>query len=100
MRSKVSGRGAAALGSVAAAMVMVVLGAGPAAASVLFCGGGRGPTAESAVQSALDDARTSAQSMGFYGECTIVGEPFLQHVIGDPYRGDFFRAGVNATCLP
>jgi hypothetical protein len=100
MRSKVSGRGAAALGSIAGAMVMVLLGAGPAAATTLFCGGGRGPTAESAVQSALDDARTSAQSMGLYGECTIVGEPFLQHVTGDPYRGDFFRAGVNATCLP
>jgi len=84
---------------VAAGTLALVVGVVPtAAASPLFCGAGRGPTAEVAIQSALGDAQTSAQSMGFYGDCTIVGEPQIFEAFNDPNYGHIFRAQVNATC--
>ena len=36
--------------------------------------------------------------MGFYGACTIVGEPQVFEVFNDPNHGHTFRAQVQATC--
>ncbi len=91
-------RAGAALAVAAGAVALSVFAASPAAASPLFCGAGRGLTADVAIWSALDDASNSAQSMGFYGACTIVGQPEIFEVFNDPYRGHIFRAQLNATC--
>jgi hypothetical protein len=48
----------------AGAMALVALAASPAAASPLFCGGGRGLTADVAIQGAFWDAQGSAQAEG------------------------------------
>jgi hypothetical protein len=79
-------------------MTAVMLFATPATASPLFCGAGRGLTAENAVQGALDDARNSAQSEGFYGACTLSGEPQIFETFNDPNFGHIFRAQVTVTC--
>jgi hypothetical protein len=81
-------------------MAMGALAASPAAASPVFDGAGRGPTAEYAVLSALGDAQITAQSVGFYGDCTIVGEPQIIETFNDPHRGHIFRAQVRAVCQP
>lgn len=86
------------LGIAAGAASLVVLVAPTAAASPIVDGGGRGPTAQVAIQSALDDAQVTAQSMGFYGACTIVGEPQVFETFNDPNFGHVFRAQVQATC--
>lgn len=78
----------------AGAMVLVALAAAPAAASPLFSGAGRGPTADVAIQGAFWDAQGTAQSEGFYGACTIVGTPEIFPT------GSVFRAVVNVSCLP
>ncbi len=85
---------AVAAGSIA----LMMQGAPTAAASPLFDGGGRGPTAEVAIRSALDDAQNTAQSVGFYGACTIVGEPQVFESFNDPNFGHVFRAQVQASC--
>ena len=36
--------------------------------------------------------------MGFYGACTIVGEPQVFETFNDPNFGHVFRAQVQATC--
>jgi hypothetical protein len=79
-------------------MTAVMLVASPAAASPLFCGAGRGLTAENAVQGAFDDAQNSAQSEGFYGACTSSGEPQIFETFDDPNFGHIFHAQVNVTC--
>ncbi|MGB3443747.1 MAG: hypothetical protein WBA97_33850 [Actinophytocola sp.] len=84
----------------AGAMTVVMLVASPAAASPLFCGAGRGLTVENAVQGALDDAQNSAQSEGFYGACTLSGEPQVFETFDDPHFGHIFRAQVTVTCEP
>jgi hypothetical protein len=68
-----------------------------ALAGAIYCGGGYGPTAEVAVQSAIDDARNSASGDGLFN-CTLAGEPLVAFVPNDPNRGDFFRASVNMSC--
>ena len=91
----------AGLGVAAGAMAIVALAASPAAAtSLVFCGASRGLTAQNAIDGALDDARTSAESMGFYGECTLVEPPAIFETWTDPYFGHLFRASVQVTCLP
>lgn len=86
--------------TVAGSVTLLGLVASPAAASDTFLadGAGRGPTAEVAVRSALGDAQTTAQSVGFFGECTIVGEPRIIETLDDPNFGHVFRAGVVASC--
>jgi hypothetical protein len=84
----------------AGAMALLALAATPAAASPLFCGAGRGRTADVAIQGAFWDAQGSAQSEGYYGECAIVGEPQIFEVTDDPNHGHLFRAVVNVSCLP
>jgi hypothetical protein len=88
----------AGLGTATGSLAMLMLAAPPAAASPLFDGGGRGPTAQVAIQSALEDAQTTAQSVGFYGACTIVGEPQVFESTNDPNFGHVFRAQVRASC--
>jgi hypothetical protein len=82
----------------AAALVMLVTS--PAMASPLFCGAGRGLTAQNAIQGAFDDAQNSAQSEGFYGACTLSEEPQVFEIFDDPNFGHIFRAQVTVTCLP
>lgn len=88
----------AGLAVAAGATAVVTLIGSPAVASPLFCGAGRGPNANVAIQSAVWDAQTSAQSMGFYGECTIVGEPQIFESFNDPNFGHVFRAQVSVSC--
>ncbi|MDQ7905042.1 hypothetical protein RB614_10970 [Phytohabitans sp. ZYX-F-186] len=98
MRVNVGRRVGAGLGVVAGAAALVALAAAPAAASPLFDGGGRGPTAEVAVQSAFWDAQITAQSVGFYGECAIVGTPAIFETFNDPNFGHVFRAQLTISC--
>ena len=84
----------------AGSLALVVVLASVAVASPLFDGGGRGPTDEVAIQSAFDDARITAQSVGFYGECTIAGEPQVFETFNDPNFGHVFRAQVSISCEP
>jgi hypothetical protein len=98
MKMKWSRRAGAGLGVVAGAMALVALAGSPAAASPLFDGAGRGPTAEVAIRSAFGDALTTAQSVGFYGGCTIVGTPTIFETFNDPNFGHVFRAGVKVSC--
>lgn len=85
---------------VAGATAFIALAASPAAAGPLFCGAGRGFTADVAIQGAFWDAQNSAQSEGYYGECTIVGRPEIFEVTNDPNHGHIFRAQLNVSCLP
>jgi hypothetical protein len=82
------------------AMTLVTLAASPAVASPLFCGSGHASTVNRAIYKALQDAEYSAQSEGFYGVCTIVGEPLIEVLSNSPTGSQTFRASVNATCLP
>ena len=79
-------------------LILAVLAvAAGAVASAIYCGGGRGPTAEVAIQSAIADAENSAQGDGLF-TCSLVGEPSMAFVKNDPWRGDFYRASVNMSC--
>jgi hypothetical protein len=91
-------RAGAGLTVAAGAMAVVMLVASPASASPLFCGAGRGLTAENAIQGAFDDAQNSAQSVGLYGACTLVGEPQIFETFNDPNFGHIFRAQVSVSC--
>jgi len=65
----------------------------------LFQGGGRGPTAEVAIQSAIDDAANSAGAEQLY-TCTQVGEPEVFESTNDPNFGHVFRAMATVSCTP
>jgi hypothetical protein len=65
----------------------------------VFTGGGRGPTAEVAIQSAIDDGATSASAEGLY-TCTPVGEPQVFETLNDPNFGHTFRAMATVSCTP
>ncbi|MFI5632343.1 hypothetical protein ACIA8E_23795 [Streptomyces sp. NPDC051664] len=67
----------------------------PTSSALLYCGGGYGPTAGTAVRSAIDDAQNSASGDGLFS-CELIGEPFVTEIFGAPYRGH--RAGVNVAC--
>jgi hypothetical protein len=80
-----------------AIFAFALFAAAPAGAtSMLWCGGGFGPTPEIAVQRAIEDAQISASGSGQF-TCVLVGEPqvFTAH---NEYRGDFFTAQVNMSC--
>ena len=89
-------RGALLVAGTAAGLFAMVT---PAVASTagLYCGAGRGATAESAVHAAIEDAENSASGDGLFS-CELVGEPEIFEVNDDPYRGDYFRASVNMAC--
>jgi hypothetical protein len=81
--------------------VVALLGVASATATsggMLFDGGGRGPTAEVAIRSAIDDAVTSAGGSGLY-TCTPVGEPQVFPTPNDPF-GRLFRAQATVSCAP
>lgn len=81
------------------AMALVALFSAPAAASsLIFCGGGRGPTSQTAIDSAVWDAQSSAQDMGFFGPCTFAEPPLVAQFVNDPLRGTFWRASVQLHC--
>ncbi len=82
----------------ASAAALVMFAASPALASPLFVGGSRGITPETAIQGAFDDAQITAQSMGYFGACTVVGEPQIFETFTDPYFGHVFFAEVSLTC--
>lgn len=81
----------------AAAVAVLVLGASTADASSLWCGAGRGLTAENAIQGAIDDATVSASGVGEF-TCELVGEPQVFETFNDPYFGHLFRAQVTMSC--
>jgi hypothetical protein len=66
--------------------VAVLVVAGVAMASTLYCGSGRGPTPEYAIKKAIYDAEVSAEGDGLF-TCTIVGEPSVWFVPYESYRG-------------
>ena len=98
MNLRSSRRAGAGLAVAAGATALVMLVASPATASPLFCGAGRGLSAQNAIQGAFDDAQNSAQSEGFYGACTLSGEPQVFETFNDPYFGHLFRAQVTVSC--
>lgn len=73
--------------------------AGAGAEPRLFTGGGRGPTAAVAIQSAIGDAETSAAAEQLY-TCTLVGEPQVFESPDDPVFGHVFRAEATVGCTP
>ncbi|GAA0974892.1 hypothetical protein GCM10009555_031940 [Acrocarpospora macrocephala] len=97
-RRRLSRRTGFGLAMTASAAALVMFAASPALASPLFVGGARGLTAENAIQGAFDDARISAQAEGFYGACTVVGEPQVFETFTDPLFGHLFHAQVAMTC--
>jgi hypothetical protein len=79
--------------------VVSVLGVASAPASssgMLFDGGSSGPTAEVAIQGAIDDAVVSASAYGLFN-CTQVGEAQVFPRPNDPF-GRFFSAQVQVFC--
>jgi hypothetical protein len=84
---------------VVAGMFVLAVSVTAAASGAVYCGGGRGPTAELAIASAIEDATYSAELDGLLN-CELANEPVVTHVTNDPYRGDFYRAGVNMNCTP
>ena len=91
------GRVGTGLAVAAGALALVTLFASPATASPLFCGAGRGLTAQTAIEGAFEDAQISAQSEGFYGSCAIVDQQVFE-TFNDPYFGHLFFAQVTASC--
>ncbi len=80
-----------------ASAAALMLFASSASAAGFYCGGGRGPTANVAIQRAIDDARTSASGDGLFS-CELIGEPQVFESFNDPYFGHIFRAQVNMDC--
>jgi hypothetical protein len=81
----------------AAAVTALALTASSASASTLWCGGGRGLTADSAIQRAIQDATVSASGAGQFN-CELVGEPQVFETFNDPNFGHLFRAQVTMSC--
>jgi ApbE superfamily uncharacterized protein (UPF0280 family) len=81
----------------ATAVTVLALTASSASASMLWCGGGRGLTAENAIQRAMDDAQVSASGAGQF-TCELVGEPQVFETFNDPNFGHIFRAQVTMSC--
>ena len=81
----------------AAAVTALALTTTSASAATLWCGGGRGLTAERAIQNAIDDATTSASGAGQFS-CELVGDPQVFETFTDPIFGHLFRAQVNMSC--
>ena len=82
----------------AAGAAALLLGAATAAeaSTDLYCGAGRGPTAEVAIYSATEDAINSASWQGPV-ECEVY-EVEVWEILDDPNHGHLFRAQVFVTC--
>ncbi|MFD0417335.1 hypothetical protein [Streptomyces sp. NPDC127108] len=99
---KVRRKGQLAVAGVALSVLMVgspLAVADAGAAAKLFTGGGRGPTAAVAIQSAVWDAEASAGAEQLY-TCTLVGEPLVFETFDDPNYGHVFRAEATVSCTP
>lgn len=81
----------------AVAALLAVATPATAGSAALYCGAGRGPTAEVAVQGAIDDAQVSASGDGRF-QCELDGEPQVFEVFDDPNYGHIFRASVIMSC--
>jgi ribosomal protein S12 methylthiotransferase accessory factor YcaO len=102
MRLRTVGRRTAATLVVTGVVVssLGVASAAPADSNgMLFTGAGRGPSAEVAIRSAIDDAATSAGAYQLY-TCTPVGEPQVFESTNDPNFGHVFRAQATVSCTP
>jgi hypothetical protein len=100
MLRKMGRRTGAALAVVGAVVSLPGLAsAAPDSTGKLFLGGGRGPTAEVAIRSAIDDGANSAAAEGLY-TCTPVGEPQVFETLNDPNFGHTFRAMATVSCTP
>ena len=98
MTRRPSGRLSRGVVTVAATAACLLAAVAPAMASpALYGGGGIGPTAEVAIQTAIADAENSASTDGRFS-CVLVGEPLVAHILDDPDRGDFWRASVEMLC--
>jgi hypothetical protein len=100
MRLRYWRRAAAGLAVVAGVTAPGVLAASPASASALFGGSAYARTAEWAVLNAFGVAQYDAQEAGFFGQCTIVGQPRVTEIPNDPYRGHTFNASLWVSCEP
>lgn len=98
MKAMLGRRAGLGLAVAAGAMALVTVAASPAAASPLYCGAGRALTADGAIQGAFWDAQSTAQSEGYYGACTIVGEPEIFESTTHPYFPHVFYAQLNVSC--
>jgi hypothetical protein len=98
MSPRSTGRRTGATLAVTGAFVSALgVASAPASSSgMLFDGGGFGPTAEVAIQGAIDDAAASASAYGLFN-CTQLGEPQVFPRPSDPF-GRFFRAQVTVSC--
>ncbi|WP_067459856.1 hypothetical protein [Actinomadura macra] len=90
-------RGAVTTSALALAVLTSTAATATAAGSVLVDGGGYGPTRQTALDAALEDAHATAQSIGYYGPCTTIGEPQVFFDPADPY-GRYYRAQLQANC--
>jgi hypothetical protein len=85
------------------ASVVSLLGVASAAPAnptgTIFSGGSRGPTPEVAIQGAIEDATSSANSVGLY-TCTPVGQPQVFERFNDPNLGHTFNAQADVSCTP
>ncbi len=79
------------------ALLAAVTPALATSSSTVFTGGGRGLTADVAIQGAIDDAEVSASSEGLY-DCALVGDPQVFEVFDDPIFGHVFYAQVDMAC--
>jgi len=99
MNTQFFGRSCRALLSGAAAILCFLSASVPANSqqrSMQFTGGGFGPTIETAVRAATEDAENSASSMGFFN-CVRFGEPLI-FPGPDPKRHRNFTAEVTVEC--
>jgi hypothetical protein len=88
--------------TVASAILVFLATSSPAIASqgdgMLFTGAGFGPTVETAIQSAIWDAETSAQAYQFY-TCQLVGEPRIFPGPNPEWHRNF-SAEADVFCSP
>jgi hypothetical protein len=100
MRLRTIGRRLGTALAVAGAVVSLPLAsAGADSSGKEFLGGGRGPTAEVAINRAITDAEISASAEQLY-TCTPVGEPQVFETLNDPNFGHVFRAMATVSCTP
>jgi len=101
MRTRFSYRWRRALPTGVAAILCFLAASSPVIglqSSMLFTGGGFGPTTEVAIQSAVWDAETSASAYQLF-TCQMVGEPSI-FPGPNPEWGRNFGAEVTLVCTP
>jgi hypothetical protein len=99
MTLRTVGRRTGATLAVAGAVLSIAAPAAADPSGMLFTGGGRGLTAETAIRAAIEDATVSAGAYQLY-TCTPVGEPQVFERFDDPNFGHVFRAQADVFCTP